>query len=101
MVWATSRIRAPALNLGRFLVPVSFQAAGDEPILGIGGEETSLRQIGFVACALDAELPLVINLASAGFDLLRSTYGRFQLRGGTASRKARATSASTPSPGRD
>ena len=63
----------------QFFVPVMFETPRDEAVLGFDGAEAALGEIGFVMRAFQPELPLLVHLLGAVFDLIERGQRDFQL----------------------
>ena len=62
------------------LIPVALKTPGDQAVFGLHCLITPPRPIGLVAGALKPQVPLVINGASLGFEMLDRLQGDGELR---------------------
>ena len=69
-----------ALHLFQLFVPLTLKATGNQPVLGVDVVEATTGQVGLVLRALDAQLPLLVDLDSALLDLLQGSQRHCQLR---------------------
>ena len=86
------------LDVGQLRVPLLFEAAGDQAMLGLDGQEAAPGQVRLVARLLQAQLPLAIDLPRGPPRSSSAASATVSSAGWSASRKLRATAASTPSP---
>src|SRR6266568_6785984 len=67
------------LHLPQLLIPVSFQAASYEPIVRIDGDIATTGQISLILRPLQPELPLPIQLLSAGLQMIECRQGNSEM----------------------
>ena len=62
------RSRPGRLQLAEGVVPVGFEAVGDEPVVGVDGEVAAAGQVGVVAGAFDVAAAQRVGFVGAGFE---------------------------------
>ena len=55
------------LDFEQFVIPVAFQVASDQTVTRVDSHKAPPGQVSLVLSALEAQLPLLVDLASAGF----------------------------------
>jgi hypothetical protein len=89
LVLADGKLTLGVLEIPQTLLPLRFQAAGDEAILRLHGAIAPLSAFGFIPRTLDGQTPLRERRVVVGFELLRRHQGRLHSRRGEGCQKGR------------
>ena len=92
-------VLAGGLQGAQRVVPVGFEAVGDEPVVGVDGQVAATGQVGAVAGAFDVLAAQCVGFGGAGVELGLHGQGDLERVRGEGVEQQCPTAASTPPPG--
>ena len=79
MLQAAGEFILRGLKVRQALLPVALEPAGDEPVVRVDRDVTTLSAAGFIARAFDAQSPLLERRFAVGLEALRGGDGGGEL----------------------